>query len=54
MSEPIVPRGTRDPIVIALGMALREVAERRAAERLERPPTMAVVGAHGPGFSTRT
>jgi hypothetical protein len=38
-----VSRGTRDPIVIALGMALREVAERRAAERLERRRTMAVV-----------
>ena len=38
-----VPRETRDPIVIALGMALREVAERRAFERAERRSTMTVV-----------
>jgi hypothetical protein len=38
-----VPRETRDPIVVALGMALREVAERRALERAERRRRMTVV-----------
>lgn len=44
-----VPRETRDPIVIALAMALREVAERRAIERAERRSTMTVVDGEASG-----
>lgn len=44
MGEPRpVPHGTRDPIVVALGLALREIAERRAAEKSERRRSMVVV-----------
>jgi hypothetical protein len=38
-----VARRTRDPIVIALSMALREVAERRELERAERRRRITVV-----------
>jgi hypothetical protein len=36
-------RNGHDPIVVALGLALREIAERKALERAERRRTMTVV-----------
>ena len=41
-----VPRGTlaADPLVRALVAGLREIAERRAAERAETRRTMTVIG----------
>jgi hypothetical protein len=43
MAERRVPRGTRDPIVVALSLALREVAERRAEDQARRRATMRVI-----------
>jgi hypothetical protein len=36
-------RKLRDPIVVALTLVLRDIAEQRAAERAERRRTMTVV-----------
>jgi hypothetical protein len=43
MSERPVPRETVDPIVVALRLVLRDIAEQRAAEGARRRATMTVV-----------
>jgi hypothetical protein len=46
-----LPRQPRDPISVAVGLALREIAERRAAAKAERRRTMTIVegGKRGSG-----
>lgn len=44
MAEPrTVPRGTPDPIVTALRLVLRDIAEQRTRERAEQRGKMTVV-----------
>lgn len=43
LDELVTAGNRRDPIVVALGLAIREIAERRAIERLERHGKLTVV-----------
>lgn len=45
MTDPPAPRGRRhaDPVVVALSLALREIADRRAAELAGRRAKMVII-----------